>query len=228
MKVILPQGSLELHNEFKKPIVLVAGGRRPDSTWLKKFAGNMSVYAADRGADYCVDSGLKIATLYGDQDSATPSKWQQGAKDATVKTFPVAKDSTDLELLLGSIPAATLVLATGIWGGRADHLYANMLIFLAWQDKNAGRVIMADEKEVMVFLEKKEHLVFASQEKPFAVSILPFSPTAEVSISGVTWPLKHYKMSSDNPGYTVSNTMVEDEVEIECQTGKIGFYLYFK
>ena len=228
MKIILPQGSIELHNEFKDPVLLVAGGRQPNPNWLTTVAGNLPIYAADRGVDYCVDSGLKVQTLYGDQDSATPAKWQKAAASAQVKTFPVAKDSTDLELLLASVPAATMIIATGVWGGRADHLYANILTFVAWQKNSAGRVIMADDEEVMVFLGKKEHLFFQKKQTPLAVSILPFSDKAQVSIEGVTWPLDHYEINGEKPGYTVSNTMTSDILEVECQSGVVGLYLCFK
>lgn len=228
MKVILPQGDIELHNIYKDPILLVAGGRRPDAKWLKTVSDNKLVYAADRGVDYCVDSGLTVQTLYGDKDSATPAKWEKGAKTAQVKTFPVAKDSTDLELILESVPPATLILATGIWGGRADHLYANILTFVAWQRNKVGRVIMADDAEVMVFLGKKEHLFFEARQTPLAVSILPFSQTAQVSINGVNWPLDHYEINGDKPGYTVSNTMTSNIIEVECQSGVVGLYLCFK
>jgi len=228
MKIDLPQGSIELHNEFKDPVLLVAGGRRPDSKWLKTVAGNLTVYAADRGVDYCVDSGLRVQTLYGDQDSATPAKWDKAAEVAQVKIFPVAKDSTDLELLLASVPSATMIIATGVWGGRADHLYANILSFVAWQKNSAGRVIMADDEEIMVFLGKKEHLFFKKKQNPLAVSVLPFRDKAQVSINGVTWPLDHYELDGEKPGYTVSNTMTSDTVEIECQSGVVGLYLCFK
>jgi thiamine pyrophosphokinase len=42
-----------------------------------------------------------------------------------VKEFPVAKDHTDLQLLLAGIAAGPVVyLCSGVWGGRFDHLYS--------------------------------------------------------------------------------------------------------
>ena len=74
----------------------------------------------------------------------------------------------------------------------------------------------------------KEHLFFEARQTPLAVSILPFSQTAQVSINGVNWPLDHYEINGDKPGYTVSNTMTSDILEVECQSGVVGLYLCFK
>ena len=96
------------------------------------WAGLGTVIAADRGADHCKKAGILPRFLYGDRDSAAPGAWEeflrQGAK---AKTYPVNKDDTDLSLVLQDLKPGQQVLATGIWGGRADHLFGNLYTLLA-------------------------------------------------------------------------------------------------
>ena len=132
-----------------------------------------------------------------------------------------------LSLLLKALPDRACVLASGIWGGRADHLYANMLTLLAYQRERKGTVIMADEKELMVFLEAGDRAAFSVSRVPRAVSLLPFTEAATVSISGVRWPLAEAVLTQRNP-YAVSNQMAGREMEARCSGGTAGLYLTYQ
>lgn len=227
MEIKLPQGKIQLDKDYNQVVLLVAGGRKPEKPWLDVLPADWLVYAADRGADYCVDAGLKIDRLYGDRDSSLPAKWEKAATSAEVKVFPVAKDATDLDLLLSSISSPSLLVATGIWGGRADHLYTNILSLLKWQEDTKGQVIMADQEEIMILLKGAAKVQFKRTISPAAVSILPFGEEPLVSITGVRWPLDSYCCGLKSPGYTVSNVMTEDLCRVICHQGNLGFYLNF-
>ena len=227
MKILLPQGSLEINKEYKEQVLVVAGGRAPTPTWLSALDDKLIVYAADKGGDYCVDAQRLVSYLYGDQDSSQPDKWQQAARNAQVKTFPVAKDATDLELLLEDLPQAALLIATGVWGGRSDHLWANVAAFCGWQRKTQGQVILADQEEIMVLLRAGQEVSFTAKVKPLAVSVLPGENDSLVTLQKVRWPLENYAFGTRGPGYTVSNTMMEDRCEASCLKGTIGLYFSF-
>lgn len=227
-QILLPQGKWELTKDSGAPLVVVAGGRRPDPQWLRKAAGDLPLYAADRGADHCAKAGLTPRFLYGDRDSAAPGAWEKFVQaGAKVKTFPVNKDDTDLSLILQDIKVPCLVLATGVWGGRADHLFGNLYCLLSCQ-KRGSTVILADEQEILCFLGPGEGAAFTpAGRRPAAVSLLPLTAETTVSIEGVRWLLDHSSLTQENP-YAVSNKMTEAVLTASCQAGWAGLYLTWK
>lgn len=223
--IALPQLLAEHSRSAGTPVFLTAGGRRPDPSWLQKAAGTLPLYAADRGADHLKAAGLFPGFLYGDHDSAGPGAWEEFArKGAKVKTYPVNKDDTDLALVLKDMEPGRAVIASGVWGGRADHLLGNLYTLLAYA-KNGGVVVLADEQEVLCFLGPGESLTWTAAKKlPKAVSLLPFTPEAEVSLSGVRWPLDHGLLRQENFSYSVSNKMTEKILSASCHSGWVGVY----
>ncbi|WP_302889683.1 thiamine diphosphokinase [uncultured Acidaminococcus sp.] len=228
MELLLPQGKLIL-SRGKLPLAgLVAGGRGPDPNWLRAAMGDMPLYGADKGADYCVRAGLYPVLACGDRDSGHAGSWEKiKAHGTKVLTYLVNKDATDLSLLLKEMPPVGTLLASGIWGGRADHLYANLLTLLQYQKRTKTPVVLLDEWELLIFLEKGDCLCFEVKKAPKALSLLPFSPDCEVSIDGVRWPLEHAVISSENP-YAVSNKMAGSKTTASCHAGIAGFYLTYK
>ncbi len=113
--------------------LLIAGGRAPQKNWLREAAADKKIYCADRGAVCVLSAGLKPAYLLGDCDSAAAEIYELArAAGAQIKIFPSAKDDTDLQLLLQRLPQGNL-LASGIWGGRFDHLYSNIYTLLRFK-----------------------------------------------------------------------------------------------
>ena len=153
----LPQGRIQWSRPGGETIVVVAGGRRPDPQWLRKAAAAFPVAAADRGANHCKAAGVVPGFLYGDRDSTAPGAWEEFVrKGARAKTYPVNKDDTDLSLVLQDLPGDRTVLATGIWGGRADHLFGNLYTLLAyvvphsWQTTRKCSAISCREKNFLL------------------------------------------------------------------------------
>lgn len=226
----LPQGTLELQQEqvpVGAPLIVVAGGRRPDPQWLHRVSRLGTVIAADRGADHCKKAGVLPRFLYGDRDSAAPGAWEEFLrKGARAKTYPVNKDDTDLSLVLQDLEPGQQVVATGIWGGRADHLFGNLYTLLAYAQRG-GTVILADEQELLCYLLPGTRASFTASRKPQAVSLLPLSAECTVSIHGVRWPLEKAPLTQANP-YAVSNKQTEASVEAESHAGIAGLYFTWK
>lgn len=226
----LPQGTLQLQQEKAAagaPLIVVAGGRRPDPQWLHTVGQLGTVIAADRGADHCKKAGVVPRFLYGDRDSAAPGAWEEFLrKGAKVKTYPVNKDDTDLSLVFQDLEPGPPVVATGIWGGRADHLFGNLYTLLAYAQRG-GTVILADEQELLCYLRPGTRATFMAAKRPRAVSLLPLSPECTVSIHGVRWPLDKSLLTQANP-YAVSNKQTEPSVEAESHAGIAGLYFTWK
>ena len=228
VNIKLPQGSFKISPGYTKQILLVAGGRQPESNWLKIVKDKKTVYAVDKGLDYCLAADFFPDEVYGDGDSAQAENLLEIEKRGIkCKKFPPEKDDTDLQLLLKDLLGEQTVIATGIWGGRADHLYANIFSLLAYKEKKKSQVILADQQEIMVLLSAGEEATFIQSEKALVVSLLPLNDINQVSIIGVRWPLIKSTLQKSKP-YAISNEIVESKVKVVCHSGCIGFYLNFE
>jgi thiamine pyrophosphokinase len=123
--------------------VLVVGGspeHAPDAL-LRRLAGACDlVIACDSGADWCVDAGVRVDELVGDDDSLRLDTLRR-VLDQGVRRhlYPMDKDEVDLALALdrarevlgragegGHDPAGSAggVVLTGVSGARPDHALA--------------------------------------------------------------------------------------------------------
>ena len=208
--------------------LLLAGGRAPAKAWLESLQGKYAVYCADKGASYALLAGLSPALVVGDCDSTSEQIYEQAQSlGARLDIHPPAKDDTDLQLLLAQLPHGNLV-ATGIWGGRFDHLFSNVYSLLAFKEQRHCNVVLADHEEMMVLLTANEsvELSFCTPEKVQAISLLPLSAQSNVSIAGVCWPLKQEELTQNRP-YAISNELIEKSISCSCQSGKIGLYIHW-
>ncbi len=215
---------------------VVAGGRKSDDKWVPYMGVQRKVFCADKGVEYCISNDLLPYLLFGDQDSTQKKYYDDvAARGTIVKTFPSLKDDTDLQLVLNEIPEnATSIVATGIWGGRYDHLFSNVYSLLTCQDRLECPILLADEQELMILLQdtKEVKLNFLYSKKVEAISILPLSASATVSIDGVYWPLDKEVVSQTKP-YAISNQLADVEacdeknnkIQCICHQGKIGLYI---
>lgn len=229
MELSLPQLKLQLSGMVYPETfrMIVAGGRAPQSRWLQQAAAEFEVSCADKGAVYCLQAGIYPWLLCGDGDSAGSdvyARLEQGKTE--IVRFNPLKDDTDLQLLLTRQGKANL-LASGIWGGRFDHLYSNIYSLLAYKRQAGCAVILADEQEVMVLLSEGEQakISLPKQESVKAVSLLPLTPKVQTSISGVYWPLQEAELKMLHP-YAISNVPLND-VLCSCQQGELGLYFCF-
>lgn len=223
----LPQGLLSFGQLQREKIIVVAGGRQPEANWLKAAASEKRIFCADHGIDYCCEAGLLPHFLCGDQDSGSKRNWEMAEAAGTqIKSYAPEKDDTDLQLLLREIPQKSCVLATGVWGGRFDHLYANIFSLLACKMQKDAIIILADQEEIMVLLGAGETVTFVPGQRPTEISLLPLAVENRVSITGVKWPLTGAMLMQNHP-YAISNELLAEKVTADCALGCSGFYLKF-
>lgn len=223
----LPQFSAEviLAKKYEVTNVVIAGGRAPQKAWLQKVATDKKVYCADKGVEICLEANLTPVELYGDGDSACPECYAKAKVLGTmVKTFPVEKDATDLQLLLENLPKGD-VICSGVWGGRFDHLYSNVFSLLAFKEKQQAQVILADDKEAMLLVTGGEAVKITLNTKVKALSLLPLCENSKVTLENVRWQLQEASLKLLHP-YAISN-IPEQEFTFKCLEGKIGLYLCF-
>ncbi len=214
------------HDGELKANIAVAGGRKPAASWLRQAANGCRLYCADRGADYCLQAGLSPDLLVGDCDSSSAAVYAQARSlGAQVFVHPPAKDDTDLQLLLQQLPKGD-VLATGVFGGRFDHLFSNVYSLLALKKQRNCRVLLADDEEFLLLLNGEEEVKICLKNKDAvrAVSLLPLSEACRVHIGGVLWPLDNAPLTQLRP-YAVSNMPLENEFTCGCAFGSVGLYI---
>lgn len=227
-RFILPQCTAELTvTEQRETCFIVAGGRRPEAQWLCQAAYGCRLHCADAGGEYCLQAGLVPERLYGDGDSAGQEIYKElAARGTKLFCYPPAKDDTDLQLLLQQLDGCNII-ASGIWGGRFDHLYSNVFSLLGYKQKYGCCVIMADEREVMLLMTGSEIvLLHADDDRRIkAVSLLPLTSSTRVNIGGVRWPLQDARLELLHP-YAVSNEPRGD-FTCDCLDGAVGLYICF-
>lgn len=209
-----------------KDILVVAGGREPERSWLKTVSTNKKVFAADRGAAMCLEAGITPQELFGDCDSTTQAVYDKAKCSGTlVHSFNPAKDDTDLQLLLKNLPTGDII-ASGIWGGRFDHLYSNVFTLLGIKQARSCQVVLADEKEFMLLLTEDESVELKLEAAAEAISLLPLSQSTIVDFTGVHWPLKQAKLRQLYP-YAISNVIqpCAEKICCTCHNGAVGLYI---
>ena len=206
--------------------VLVAGGRAPAPAWLRTVGSGRLVYCADKGLEYALAAGLKPALVCGDGDSAQEEVWRQALQDYPSQVHPRDKDDTDLQLLLRQLDRRSSIVATGVWGGRFDHLYSNLLTLAAWQKENGPVVLLADDSEIAVLVSPGLQVRFKPAAGVPVISLLPLAENSRVNLKGVKWPLHQALLQRDYP-YAVSNELTAPVVEFSYTRGAAALYFKF-
>ena len=193
--------------------VLVLNGEPPALSRLRSLASRYPVYAADGGAQVCLQAGIRPEWVVGDFDS-------QGKKDLPGEwelcEYP-EQDRTDFEKLLSTLPDEICELQVlGGLGRRLDHLITNLLI-----------VCQLPEDLKVIFEAEGQGLYRVTPGCRFdqsvktgtTLSLLPLQEVAGVSTSGLKWNLENQRMG---PGLQLgqSNEVV-GEVTIRIGSGNV-------
>jgi thiamine pyrophosphokinase len=213
-----------------REILLVAGGRKPQVSWLLDAAENRIVWAIDRGVNVCMEAGLLPALVLGDADSASPKLWKAArARGSEALLVSREKDETDLQMALRTVSerfgqATTLV--TGCWGGRFDHTWSNVLSVLGAVRRGLSGAVLVDHRELLAFINGGQSLTLLHEKVPTAVSLLALSERCRgVSIKGVHWPLEKTVLEKDSP-YAISNRPEEGKpTQVKLDDGEMGVYV---
>lgn len=209
-------------------ILMLLGGRRASTGWLSSLGFYQSCWAVDSGVETCRAAGIIPDRLIGDGDSASAESWSWAKENgAEVHSYGSEKDLTDFQLaleLLTNEPTAQPkgVFLANAFGGRFDHLVSVVYSFAGWSDKYIP-IGMADEKEAL-FLLRGGGVEIEFHQPPEAVSLIPFTDSRRVSISGVRWPLENVVLERFRP-YSVSNRPdAANRIRAFAGEGLVGLY----
>jgi len=156
------------------------------------------VIAADGGLRHVVDLQLQPDIIIGDFDSVDPDRLAAAGERATVIRKPEDKDHTDLELAMQAAleAGATEIVVLGCFGGRLDHLLANIALLSSPQW--SGLLVSATGRDRSVVVVRGERALDTAVGQ--TVTVLATEPDTEVSLNGFAWPLHHHRIE---PGMTI-------------------------
>jgi thiamine pyrophosphokinase len=188
--------------------------------WLSKE--DLKLYShiigVDRGAFVLLEKGIVPDVAIGDFDSVTKAEMNTiRTKVHTVKEYQTDKDQTDLELAvmyaLGLSP--TEITLFGVTGGRLDQSLAALHLLQKIHEYTC-RAILQDAQNFIILISGKYHI--QKKKKYHYISILPYTDTIIVSITGCTYNLEKHAIKK---GMTlgVSNVVISDKAEIQIHSG---------
>ena len=226
----LPGFTAETPFEMERPpLVIVAGGRPPAISWLKKFLHGKEIWCADSGIVPCINAGFFPARIIGDGDSSPGDIIELAQKKGVmIDKYPSDKDFTDLQLALfrAGEEGYSSVLVSGCWGGRFDHLWS-VVHSAVWARERGTRVLaFADHDEVLFLLSGgEEWKINVTRRKGAVLSLLPLAGDCHgVSISGTRWSLEKISLLQAHL-FSVSNRLLETEnPRISVSEGILGVY----
>ena len=239
--------SLALLEDYARPegvsdgvlrALLVNGSPQPSSPALVKQLADASDYviAVDRGAKACQLAGVTPQMLCGDADSldADTLEWAERASAAEIR-YPQEKYATDLALAVacarheaarrGADLRLTLTCASG---GRPDHALAVLGELVTCIDAHPR--IVEDGMTCQLLGPEGKHAWEVGRE-PEAVgatfSAIPLVADAEVSETGMHWPLERRALPLlGGEGESVSNVIESEAACVWCHSGLVAAYLF--
>ncbi|GAB4581154.1 MAG: thiamine diphosphokinase [Anaerolineales bacterium] len=201
--------------------IILANGPLPAPP---SFPPHNLMIAADGGARHAWQNGMgKIPNvIIGDLDSLTPDEMVgYDRAGASLYRFPTDKNQTDLELALDFAvkSGATEITLYGLFGGRWDMTFANLLLLAS--PKYAGIRLHIIEGDTDLYLLRGGETLTLHGKPGQIVSTIPLNGDAVgLTYTGLTWPLDHATLPFGTPR-GVSNTFAAEEAEISLREGVV-------
>lgn len=174
--------------------------------------------AVDGGLQHLDHLGLTPHLVIGDLDSADTEQIQElRARGVEIRTFPVDKDETDLELALNAALALTpeAIRIVAALGGRLDQTLAN--IFLLTRPDLADKDIHLIDGNTTVFLIRRSAELRG--EIGQRVSLLPLNgPVTGIYTHGLRYNLNNETLFPEKTR-GISNLLDAQTAQITIQNG---------
>ena len=160
-----------------EPITIVGGAHFSQELLLESLARAPVVYAADGGANLCMQYGCQPMQVIGDLDSLSPSL--RSELDPSRVIHVAEQDTTDFEKLLIRVDAP-FMLSIGFMGGRIDHQMAVQTVLTAYAHR---KIICLGDEDVMFVSPPEIDLPLDAGTR---VSLYPMAPV-QVRSTGLYW-----------------------------------------
>ena len=170
-----------------EPITIVGGAHFSQRLLLESLKRAPVVYAADGGANLCMQYGCQPKQVIGDLDSLSPSL--RSDLDPSCVIHVPEQDTTDFEKLLIRVDAP-FMLAVGFMGGRIDHQMAVQTVLTAYAHR---KLICVGDEDVMFVSPPEIDLPLDAGTR---ISLYPMAPVQARS-TGLYWPTDGLSFAPD-------------------------------
>ena len=170
-----------------EPITIVGGAHFSQRLLLESLKRAPVVYAADGGANLCMQYGCQPKQVIGDLDSLSPSL--RSELDPSRVIHVPEQDTTDFEKLLIRVDAP-FMLAVGFMGGRIDHQMAVQTVLTGYAHR---KIICVGDEDVMFVSPPEIDLPLDAGTR---ISLYPMAPVQARS-TGLYWPTDGLSFAPD-------------------------------
>ncbi len=200
-------------------VLILANGQPPSQMLLARLAVEHELFiAVDGAALKAVRLGTQPDIVSGDFDSLDLDAARLALPNAEFLPTP-DQYKTDLEKAFNIAleRRASAITIAGAAGGRIDHTLGNFSLLLRWREElpDFPVVVVEDGSEVRAVTGE----IMLTTEPGDAVSLLSYDGKAQVSISGVRWPLDNRLLPPGVGG--LLNEAVAPAVKITAAGGSI-------
>ncbi len=184
---------------------------------LNTRVGNIDKVVVADGALRHIDAlGLTPDYIIGDLDSVDKDllKKYQSSK---IEKYPRDKDKTDLEIALEKALAfsPTELVFIGMFGGRIDHQFGNILLLTTLKIKK----IMIEDFDTTSYVLNDKNVISLCKSAGF--SLIPLtSEVTGVTILGAKWNLRDHRLSLGSPT-ALCNEFINDTTQISIESGSL-------
>jgi thiamine pyrophosphokinase len=200
---------------IKRAVICLDGEPPSKKTFQKTVQDRDFVIAADGGANWLYEYGIKPDLLIGDLDGVQEEIRNKLPEDRIIQK--VDQYSTDFEKAFTWVTQKKIenVVVFAMAGKRIDHLLSNFS--LVWKfHKKANIEIVHDGWNAHLLPNQKQKY---KVRKGMTISLIPFSDCAGITLAGFEYPLQNAVMNQGNVG--VSNVATESQVMIEVKKGRM-------
>ncbi|MBE0451299.1 MAG: thiamine diphosphokinase [Clostridia bacterium] len=200
-------------------------GRKEDvESHLRRYSEHLDfewVIGVDGGISFLRELDISPSQLLGDFDSVSGlEEYLELWPDVVCDKFPSEKDETDAELAMDQMleKGVDEVLIIGGFGGRLDHLMAN--VFLLDRVKSIRAYMIDDINCLQIIKGPYETTIWKDTLFGKYISIVPLDAHIEgVDLRGFKYPLSNAKIDfSETIG--ISNELMGDKGTVSLKSGK--------
>ncbi|MBI5619555.1 thiamine diphosphokinase [Candidatus Gottesmanbacteria bacterium] len=197
--------------------IAIVGGGRLSKEFIIQISNADYVIGVDRGAYWLITNGIVPDIAIGDFDSVTKKELALIKKSVKhIELHPADKDFTDMELAVAYAvkQKPVEVVIYGGSGTRADHTLGTLHLLEHFLNAGIAARLVDEHNDVRLVSGKQ-----VAQKGTFRyISILPFSQSATVSLTGFLYEVSRLSLTR---GQTrgISNEFAADVATIEVHEG---------
>lgn len=198
---------------FLRAIICLDGEPPSRGTFRKSLSNHDCIIAADGGANWLDDYGVKPDILIGDLDGVRKKVRAKLSADEVV--LKEDQYSTDLEKAFAWAIEKKIknIIVMAAAGKRIDHTLSNFALLWSFHQKINVQITHDDWT---AFLLPNQKASFDTH-KGMTVSLIPYSNCSGITLQGFEYLLKNATMNLGEVG--VSNVALGKKVRIEIKKG---------